>query len=483
MNSPIQVSIQKFPSAQQVKVSASDHRAMSTKKPNTKTPVEETPQTAALTVIPIEIDPALPESRKEVILGGYTPIYKQIQELDLEVSALLNADVTVFTLKTAKKARELRLKCVALRGKDGLKGVHDSLKEDVKLEGQVIDLLERKPRETLMGWEEKLKEIEEFQEREEARRVAELHDSRTEAISMYILDPNAPELAVLGDMTDERWETVFENFRTAWNTEQERLAKEKLRKERLDIAKTYELYIEEFSEIAWESLTEKMFNSIVSTAKDMHERREKAAEVERQKAEEIRLKAEQAAKEAEERAKRYRTRVALVKGAEQREDGLYYSDKKIATVKSLEDGTEDAFQTFLTGHLAKYEADVAAEAARKEAEQKALEERAAVRARMQADIDAQVAAEAKARKEAAEREAEMNRKRLDAEAAAQVAMGAPDSEKLRELAKAFSAVEVPTCSSEKGIALVSKFKEMQEKWIAGLERVAAEMEGVTEEVF
>ena len=525
-------------------------------KTNLPTPTEETLQTTAITVFKIDIDPNLPESRREVILGGYRPIYKQIQELELEYSALTQADVTVFTPKLAKQAGILRKKLVALRGKDGLRGIHDSLKEDVKLEGQTIDILERTPRELLLSWEEALREIEEFPEREEARRVAELHVTRTEAITMYVLDPNAPELAVLGEMTDEAWERCFEKFRAAWNAEQDRIAKEKLRKERLDIAKTYELYIEEFSQIAWESLTEKMFNSIVSTAKDAHERREKEAErvrqeyeAEKERAEAARMeanlkfkgqaeffllglgyekdphgfshtiyhsfigeahynsfniveelemfkadktayhnsqleriKAEQAAKEAADRAQRYRVRVAAVKGAEQREDGLYYKGKKIAEVKSLENGTEEAFQKFLTGHLATYAADVKLEEERQENERKAIAERAAAQAKIQADIDAQKAAEEKARKEAADREAEMIRKKAEAQAAANAAKGAPDSEKLRELAKAFAAIEIPRMSTEKGMDVIGKFQQMQEKWIAGIVRVAEELEPKQEEV-
>jgi hypothetical protein len=452
-------------------------------KTNLPIPQGEPLQTTAITVFKIDIDPNLPESRREVILGGYIPIYKQIQELELEYSALTQADVTVFTPKLAKQAGILRKKLVGLRGKDGLKGIHDSLKEDVKLEGQTIDILERTPRELLMSWEENLREIEEFPEREEARRIAELHVTRTEAITMYILNPESPELAVLGEMTDEAWEKCFEKFRAEWNAEQDRLANEKLRKERLDIAKTYELYIEEFAVISWESLTEKMFNSIVSTAKDAHERREKAAEIERQKAEEIRLKAEQDAKEAEERAQRYRVRVAAVKGAEQREDGLYYNGKQIATVKSLENGNDEAFNTFLAGHLEKYAADVKLEEERQENDRKAIAERAAAQARIQADIDAQKAAEERARKEAADREAEMIRKKAEAEAAANAAKEAPDSEKLRELAKAFAAIEIPRMSTEKGMDVIGKFQQMQEKWVAGIVRVAEELEPKQEEAF
>jgi len=526
-------------------------------KTNQLTPQGEPLQTTAITVFKIDIDPNLPESRREVILGGYIPIYKQIQELELEYSALTQADVTVFTPKLAKQAGILRKKLVGLRGKDGLKGIHDSLKEDVKLEGQTIDILERTPRELLLSWEEALREIEEFPEREEARRIAELHVTRTEAITMYILDTNTPELAVLGEMTDDKWEWTYEKFRAAWNAEQEVQRKAKLRMERLTIVAPYSLYIEEHSEIEYESLTDKQFDKILADAKAAHEAREKEAErvrqeyeAEKERAEAARMeanlkfkgqaeffllglgyekdphgfshtvyhsfigeahynsfniveelemfkadktayhnsqldriKAEQAAKEASERAQRYRARVAAVKGAEQREDGLYYNGKKIAEVKSLENGTEEAFQKFLTGHLATYAADVKLEEERQENERKAIAERAAAQARIQADIDAQKAAEEKSRKEAADREAEMIRKKAEAEAAAKASQEAPDSEKLRELAKAFAAIEMPRMSTEKGMDVIGKFQQMQEKWIAGIVRVAEELVPKHEEAF
>lgn len=437
----------------------------------------------AITVVPVEIDPKLPEVRRTEILGKFIPIYEQIQELSDEYAAITQADVTVFTQKHAKRASDLRKKLVTLRGKHGLKGVHGELKEDVKVEGQVIDLLERKPRELLLEWESKLEEIEKFQEREEARRIAELHESRYETLKDYILDENAPELAVLGEMEEWKWEETFEKFRNIWNAEQEKIRLANLRAERLNTAKTYELYIDEFSEIAWEALTEKQFKTIVSDAKAAHEKHLKEAELERKRAEEIRLKAEKEAQEARERAERYRRRVSLVKGAEQREDGLYYNGKKIATVKSLEESSDENFQKFLDGHLEKYNADVAAEEARKEAELKAERERIETQARIDAEIAAQKAAEEKTRREETEKEEALRRRREQEEAERVAALGAPDSEKLRELANAFAALEVPDFRTEKGISIQVKFLDMRGKWIAGMLKVADEMEGLTDEDF
>ena len=229
-------------------------------------------QTTDITLFKIDFDPQLPDERKELILGGYLPIYRQIQDVENEVAAITQADVTVFTSKIAKKAREVRLKLVKLRGKDGLKGIHDELKLGAKLEGQAIDYLEREPRETLLRWEEQLREIEEFQQREEARRIAELQDERYSLVSAYLrnIDMDDPALTTLGELAEEKWEEVFTKYRNAWQEYQEKERLAALRRERLDIATPYSLYIEEFAETAWESLTEKQFNTIVSRAKAAH---------------------------------------------------------------------------------------------------------------------------------------------------------------------------------------------------------------------
>lgn len=443
--------------------------------------------TTEIKLFRIDLDPNLPVERQEMILGGYLPIYKQIQELENEVASITQADVTVYTAKLAKKAREVRLKLVKLRGKDGLKGVHDELKLAAKLEGQAIDYLERVPRETVLGWEDRLKEIEEFQEREEARRIAELQESRLADLKDYIVDEKDPALTTLGEISEEKWEEVFTRYRNAWQEEQDRLIKAEIRRERLDIATPYSLYIEEFEAIAWEALTEKQFNAIVSEAKAAHEEREREAERLRQQLEKERKEAEAKAEAeriaAEERAKKYRARVARMKGCEQREDGLYYAGKKVVTVKSLETWSDEDFDKFASVHEQQYEDDLEAKRQREESDRKAAEERAAAAARIAEQERLLKEAEEKARKEAAEKEAALAKQKKEAEEKARQARESADHVKLRALAEAFSQVEVPVCTTEKGIATVQKFKEVQQKWVEGMKRLADELEGVNEEVF
>jgi hypothetical protein len=440
------------------------------KKTTTPTP------TTDITIFKIDLDPQLPVERKELILGGYLPIYKQIQDAENEVASITQADVTVFTLKHAKKAKEVRLNLVKLRGKDGLKGVHDELKLGAKLEGQAIDYLEREPRETLLKWEEQLREIEEFQEREEARRIAELQEARLADLKDYIVDENDPALTTLGEISEEKWEEVFTKYRNAWQNYQEKERLAALRRERLDIAAPYSLYIEEFTETAWEALTDKQFNAIVSEAKAAHEEREREAERLRQELEKQR-------EESAKKAWRFRDRAGRLIGVITRSEGVFYNDKVILTVKSMETWDDEHFEDFLIRHNKQHLEKEEAKRLREESDRKAAEERAAAAARIEEQNRLLREAEEKARKEAAEKEAAIERQKREAEEKARQARTAADYIKLRALAEAFSQVQIPQMSTEKGIATAQKFEEVQQKWVEGMLRLADELEGINEEAF
>ena len=180
---------------------------------------------------------------------------------------------------------------------------------------------------------------------------------------------------------------------------------------------------------------------------------------------------------------RYQERVSRFKGCEQREDGLYYNEKKLVTVHSLETWDEETFGKFIVEHLDRYNLDMEAKILREESDRKAAEERAAAAARIGEQNRLLREAEEKARKEAAEKEAAIARQKREAEEKARQARESADHVKLRALAEAFSQVQIPQMSTEKGIATAQKFEEVQEKWVAGMLRLADELEGINEEVF
>lgn len=405
------------------------------------------------TIIPIEIDPKLPENRRQAILNGFVPLYEQIQDLSDEYAAITQADVTVFTPSLAKKAGMLRKKMVKLRGIHGLKGVHAEFKEDVKVEGQVIDLLERKPRETLLEWESKLEEIEKHEEREEARRIAELHDERIKILSEY--DAAETDLN-LGEMTEEKWEEHFGNARAIFQAKKELEAKQALRDSRLRETSPYSLFIKDYNVIRLEDLTEKRYKEILEEGKSAFE------------------KQEQAVQEAKEKAKRFSKRISLISGGELKEDGVYYNGKKIATLKSLEDSNDEKFNTFLNKHLLNYNADKEAERVRLEEE--SIAKRKQEEERIKIETERRVAEERRKRVEEESRREE--EKLLQARREAEEKKKSPYPNQLREYAKAWGELEIPVPNSNDFEAnpTYNTLKDMIQRGIAYVESQADKLD-------
>jgi hypothetical protein len=435
-------------------------------------------QETQITVVPIEIDPNLPEAKRKAIVEKFFPIYREIQDLSDDYAAITQSDVAVYTTSFAKKAGALRKKLVTLRGKNGLKGAHAELKEDVKLEGQVIDLMERKPRELLLEWEANLEQIEKYPEIEEARRIAELNADRLLTLETYILDKEDPALETLGELPEQKWEEVFLDYRNTWETEQEKLRLLALGEERLNTARTYELYIEDFTEIVFAYLTPKQFKKIISDATLAYTKQKEESAKAKEREELAAQKAAEEAKRVEAEAAQFRKRVSLITGGTLHEDGVYYLGKKIATIKSLETSDELKFMAFLVKHIETYDKDVFIEKQRLEAERQAEANRAAAQAKIEATAAAQRQVEENARKEAQEREDRLKEQREAVDRAIEAAQGAPDSEKLQELAKAFASVEVPEFKTEKGKEIEVRFKKLQKQWVSGLERIASDDESV-----
>ena len=407
------------------------------------------------TVIPIEIDPKLPENRRQEILNGFVPLYEQIQELEDEYAAITQADVTVFTPKLASRARKLRLSYVSIRGKNGLKGAHSELKEKIKTEGQVIDLLERKPREFLIQEREaKLEEIEKHEEREEARRIAELHEERIKILSEY--DAAETDLN-LGEMTEEKWEEHFGNARAIFQAKVEMEAKQALRDSRLRETSPYSLFIKDYNVIRLEDLTEKRYKEILEEGKSAFE------------------KQEQAVQEAKEKAKRFSKRISLISGGELKEDGVYYNGKKIATLKSLEDSNDEKFNAFLNKHLLNYNADKEAERVRLEEE--SIAKRKQEEERIKIETERRVAEERRKRVEEESRREE--EKLLQARREAEERKKSPYPNQLREYAKAWSELEIPVPNSNdfEAIPTYNTLKDMIQRGIAYVESQADKLEG------
>lgn len=417
----------------------------------------QNPNSTALTVVTLDLDPNLPENLREELAGAFLPLYAQLQDMEAEFESITGSETTVHTKALSKKAAELRKKYVAWRGAKGLKGVHEEKKAYYRLVGSSIDSLERIGRTAAMEREEKLREIEEFAERE-------LQRERSEQLLPY-LQEGTPMRTDLGTMSEDMWEGLFlvtrKRFQEAAEAEVKRVLKEAREKE----TAPYSLCIEHYDEIVWEDMSEKAYKVVLETAKGMRERELKEAEYQKERA---RIAEEKLQKQQEEEAakqKKFTARVASVKGGELREDGIYYKDKKVVTLKSIQEKSDEDFAQFITVHTQKFNADVALENERKEAEEKAKKEMDEQRNKMMLEE-----ARLKAEKEANERKArEEQEKKEAAEAAAEAAKKAPDREKLLELRDRIAAMEYPGIVSPNGNAIVEKLKEHFAKAVSYIE--------------
>jgi len=418
---------------------------MATKKKAEQAEVT-TQEPLALTVVKVDLDKNIPQELCDELTGAFFPIYRQMQDLEAEYEAITGSDVTVHTNRISKQARELRLKYKSLRGVKGLKGVHEEKKEFYRSVGNAIDALEREGRLAALAREEKLEEIEKFHERQ-------LQETRAEELQPYLFEGQEMRTD-LGTMNEDDWEIVFMGQRAKFQEAGEKEAKRVLREARLKEAAKYSLYIDSFEEVVWEDFSEKEFKALMETSKGLHESQEKKrieAEAEAKRlqeeadAREAAHKAELEAKAAEEgaRQRKFSSRVASVSGGTLKEDGIYYKDKRICTMKSLQEKPDEEFNAFLQGHLERYSADVQAEADKKAKEEEArkaqLEEAARVAAE-NAKLKAEKDAIEKTRKEAEEK---MAAQRAEAEAK----KGAPDKEKLKEFRGELANLGYPDCVS------------------------------------
>ena len=421
-------------------------------------------ESTALTVVQLDFDPNLPESLREDLYSAFAPHYAMLQDMEAEFEAITGADVTVHTLAISKRAKDLRMKYVAWRGTKGLKKTHEDKKAYFRLVGSSIDNLERIGRNAAQEREEKLLEIEKFQENQ-------LQETRSEAILEYMQE-GIPMRTDLGVMSEDMWEAFFLGTRAKFQTVWEEKRKEALRTERMKETSMYALFIPDYNEIEWENLTDSAFATLVASAKGKREKEEKEAAEANARAKDAeaklelqRLASEEALRkqreESEAKQKKFSARVASVKGASLQEDGLHYKGKRICTLKSLQDKPDEEFTQFVTAHNERFDADTQADILRAQAEKAAEVERNEERMRMAADNARMQAEKSAADAILAQGIRDIEAKRSEEEAA----KGAPERERVEAFLAMLTGIEYPECKSEKGAFIIEKSKAHIEKLV------------------
>jgi len=169
---------------------------------------------------PTIIDPkeyGIEENKAITILQSFEP-----KQVELTVFTEQYSDIVGMELNPVafKAARELRLKLVKVR--TGIADVHKTEKAFFLASGRYVDALKNKLTLPIEKMEEKLTEIEKYEERLEAERKASLKQSREAEFLPYEFDTSFLPLA---DMTEEQFTGQLESAKLAFETKK-RLAAE-----------------------------------------------------------------------------------------------------------------------------------------------------------------------------------------------------------------------------------------------------------------
>ena len=255
---------------------------------------------------------------KKQEFDGYIEVYKNILSLDIE------------DLETSKKARELRLKLVKVR--TGIKDIHQSEKAFFLASGKYVDALKNKLTLPVEQMEEKLSEIEKYQENKEKERKAKLKLQRIELLTPFEVDATFVDLENMGE---DQFNSFYETNKTAYEAkkEAERLAELK-RIEEAKKAEEERLRIEKEKEEERKRLEEEN-----RKLKEQQEAERKKAEAERQKqelqlkkereeAEKLRLEKEKQIKEEREKALKIQRELEAKQEAERLEKERIEKEKR-----------------------------------------------------------------------------------------------------------------------------------------------------------
>lgn len=152
-------------------------------------------------------DYGLEESKVATIEQAFQPKILERDVLSQEYEALAKLEISP---EVCKDMRSLRLKLVKVR--TGIADIHKTQKAFYLAAGRFVDAWKEKETTPVVQMEEKLKEGEEYYERLEAKRIADLEASRTEQLNPYTdILPGS-----LGLLSDEAFTTYLTGAKVAY---------------------------------------------------------------------------------------------------------------------------------------------------------------------------------------------------------------------------------------------------------------------------
>lgn len=389
---------------------------------------------------------------------SFAPFFKSAQEILLKSRGIVVTDVSQ-KLET-KLARECRLALRAVRVE--AEKAKKAMKEESLRRGKAIDGFYNILLHLTETEEARLDEQEKFAERQEQARKAKLKTDREEALKPFEINTSFYRL---DEMPEDAFAQLLENTKAAHGAkieaarkaEEDRIAAENAR-------------LKEQARIREEN----------ARLKREADEREAAAKVERERVEKEKEEAARAAKKeldrreamaADERRKHEETAAEIRRIAEENAAKIKAESDKAAKVLAEKNRKEreaaeakakaerDAIEAKARAEREAIEATAREERTRRNLEQVRLEQEANA-ARAARD---KLAAEVKAREDAEKAALAVE------QAAARKAAAAPDKDKLMTYANSIRAMELPTLSDARAVALVNLIDSQREKFALWIE--------------
>ena len=385
------------------------------------------------------------------LVAAFQPIYAKARTAIDAAKGVAEAVKDATCVTQIRKSRECRLAIRAVRIES--EKTRKSQKEHAVLYGKAVDGFHNILMADLSPVENALQEAEDFAERAEAARLAQLRAVREAELKPFLDGPDAPFLSEMAALTEKQFADLLENYKL-------------LRQAKLEAAAKAEAEAKAKAEA--ERLERERIAAENARLKAEAEAREAAAKAEREEAArklaEERAAAEAARKLAEETARKEREAIEAKAKAERAQAE---AARKLAEETARKE--REAIEAKAKAERAAAEAEARQE--REAIEAKARAERAAAFAEAKKEHDRLQAIADEERNKLAAAEAEAKRLR-DAEskraaevaAAARKAAAAPDNAKAKAFAEHLRALDLPKFNTEAFDLLPSKIEALA-KWV------------------
>jgi hypothetical protein len=260
---------------------------------------------------------AIEKSKAEQIKSTFEPMAEMLSQFEEAYNNVVTEAKKEITKEVTAKAKRLRLDIGKVRIET--EKVRKEQKEEYLRAGKAIDGVSNILKWAVSDKENKLKEIENYFEIQEQKRLEELQAMRVEELSKYVEDAHERDLS---SMDCDVWEAYFQSKKREYEdriaaekkAEEERIAKEKaeaLRQNRESELKLYWQFVPEIHP-SFETLSKDEWNDFLEEMKFSKQKYDDDQE-------KIRKENERLQKEAEEKERQRQAELKAIRDREEKE--------------------------------------------------------------------------------------------------------------------------------------------------------------------